>query len=154
MVLHLGGCGRVGHRHNTRNKGWGPEHNRSRPHPFTYTHMKTEKGTAREACKTILGVGPFLLTHLLLQPARVNTCTVVRYHHAYGRNTVTIERARAWRVIAPPARKHRHTHPIHPPAHSALLCSSLALDAFLSGILSGLLCHARSAWLLGVRGVY
>ena len=33
MVLHLGGCGRVGHRHNTPYSGWGPEHDRSKPHP-------------------------------------------------------------------------------------------------------------------------
>ena len=152
MVLHLGGCGRVGHRHNNLQRvGPGTQ---TVPGPTTFTYSrKTAKGRASlETRKTASTAAPFLRMDLLLQPARVNTCTVVRYHHAYGRNAVTIERARAWRVIAPPARKHRHTHPIHPPAHSALLCSSLALDAFLSGILSGLLCHARSAWLLGVRG--
>ena len=52
MVLHLGGCGRVGHRHNTLN-GLAPEptrsrgqtssggvleHNVPRPHRISYTH--------------------------------------------------------------------------------------------------------------------
>ena len=42
MVLHLGGCGRVGHRHNTLN-GLAPEPTRSRGQTFIYDARKASE---------------------------------------------------------------------------------------------------------------
>ena len=153
MVLHLGGCGRVGHRHNNL-QWWGPEHNRSRPHHFSIPTRQAARGASLETRKTISGRPPFLAYAPFIA---TSTC----------QHMLPCERTPRIRTQRRDYRKRARlacncaastqaplTRPMRPPAHSALLCSSLALDAFLSGILSGLLCHARSAWLLGVRGVY
>ena len=94
MVLHLGGCGRVGHRHNNLQKG-GARNTRSKgPTTFLYSQDRQLGGASLETRKTASTAAPFLRMDLLLQPARVNTRPVVSEHHAYARNAATLESPR------------------------------------------------------------